>query len=193
MAASNLQLGALNNEAKLIWRNFLSNLFKNWNLLRGHSELNQGPAGLQPDALPLSYIPHLWAISKPYEQIVWNASTQDHLPLVYKTFVNKSATMSTKKIMRPLHGGYKTCYGNSKAVRFDSRMLTFFCSKEGFLKFVFFFTIRQSQAPDHLKNWARPGFEPGTSRTRSANHTPRPTSHFKSYNRKNLWLLYTLI
>ena len=24
---------------------------------RGHSELNQGPAGLQPDALPLSYIP----------------------------------------------------------------------------------------------------------------------------------------
>ena len=24
--------------------------------------------------------------------------------------------------------------------------------------------------------WARPGFEPGTSRTRSANHTPRPTS-----------------
>ena len=27
---------------------------------RGHSELNQGPAGLQPDALPLSYIPCLW-------------------------------------------------------------------------------------------------------------------------------------
>ena len=25
--------------------------------IRGHSELNQGPAGLQPDALPLSYIP----------------------------------------------------------------------------------------------------------------------------------------
>src|SRR4029434_10853925 len=24
---------------------------------------------------------------------------------------------------------------------------------------------------------ARPGFEPGTSRTRSENHTPRPTSH----------------
>jgi hypothetical protein len=37
--------------------------------LRGHSELNQGPAGLQPDALPLSYIPvcgetskQLWSI-----------------------------------------------------------------------------------------------------------------------------------
>ena len=27
------------------------------------------------------------------------------------------------------------------------------------------------------KNWASPGFEPGTSRTRSANHTPRPTGH----------------
>ncbi len=27
------------------------------------------------------------------------------------------------------------------------------------------------------QNRARPGFEPGTSRTLSANHTPRPTSH----------------
>ena len=26
------------------------------------------------------------------------------------------------------------------------------------------------------KSWARPGFEPGTSRTLSGNHTPRPTS-----------------
>ena len=46
-----------------------------------------------------------------------------------------------------------------------------------FPEFIFFVGVF---ADLFIKNWARPGFEPGTSRTLSENHTPRPTSQYST-------------
>ena len=54
------------------------------------------------------------------------------------------------------------------------------------------FLVGKQNVQGLTKTWAWPGFEPGTSRTRSANHTPRPSSHLyyiqchtKSYKSHN--------
>ena len=50
-----------------------------------------------------------------------------------------------------------------------------------------FYQKREEQKIHTKKNWAPPGFEPGTSRTLSENHTPRPKSQ-SSRVLVNLWI-----
>ena len=67
---------------------------------------------------------------------------------------------------------YKPFSFPTKANRVNFRWMMRFCCVYHFYHWTF---LDQMSEKTYIR--ARPGFEPGTSRTRSENHTPRPTSH----------------
>ena len=61
-------------------------------------------------------------------------------------------------------------------------------SRKKGLQLPFFCCLVWPEGQNVKKCWAPPGFEPGTSRTLSENHTPRPTSHLVSPWWHSVWV-----
>ena len=55
---------------------------KNKKNSRGHTDLNHGPIGLQPIALPLSYIPYSYGLDSLWI-LLWCPNYQKSLTMVY--------------------------------------------------------------------------------------------------------------
>ena len=120
---------------------------------RGHTDLNHGPIGLQPIALPLSYIPTWWQSvqkRKAGSHDVMISESSSGKKIIWSCEI-KSATIFWSACKRRWYNGQHSCLPSSWS-GFDSRPTQCF-------KFYFLKSWREK-----VLSMPWPGFEPGLLR-----------------------------